>query len=173
MNLLCDILFGLRVMLLNMLSYPYKLLHFVQKLIKLLRQSSFALIGLCIYLSKILNQMKIRNRFVHFSIFFYFKELVWQNFGYLCIYVLDVRLVRLALVYCPHSSNHLSTLLLYLNNLTNWFRKITEYSHVFIPNVHMLRSPLVLCSNSLNHSSNIFKSSFFRFLSLFGVYIEY
>ncbi len=163
MNLLCDILFGLRVMLLNMLSYPYKLLHFVQKLIKLLRQSSFALIGLCIYLSKILNQMKIRNRFIHFSIFFYFKELVWQNFGYLCIYVLDVRLVRLALVYCPHSSNHLSTLLLYLNNLTNWFRKITEYSHVFIPNVHMLCSPLVLCFNSLNHSSNFFKSSFFRF----------
>ncbi len=145
MNLLCDILFGLRVMLLNMLSYLRKLLHFVQKFIKLLRQSSFGLRGLCTCLSKILNQMKIRNRFVHFSIFFYFKELVWQNFGYL------------------------STPLLYLNHLKNWLRKITEYSHVFFPNIHTLRSPLVLCSNSLNHSSIFLNRVFLEFY----LYLEF
>ncbi len=156
-------------MLLNTLSYLCKLLHFVQKFIKLLRQSSFGLIGLCTCLSKILNQMKIRNRFVHFSIFFYFKELVWQNFGYLCIHVLDVRIVRSPLVCCSHSSNHLSTPLLYLNNLKNWLRKITEYLHVFFPNVHTLRSPLVLCSNSLNHSSIFLNRVFLEFY----LYLEF
>ncbi len=212
MNLLCDILFGLRVMLLNMLSYLCKLLHFVQKFIKLLRQSSFGLRGLCTCLSKILNQMKIRNRFVHFSIFFYFKELVWQNFGYLCIHVLDVYsndlengnnkqgvsglgvhevreyantpqvfaktnyskqksicIVCSPLVCCPHSSNHLSTPLLYLNNLKNWLRKITEYSHVFVPNAHTLCSSLVLCSNSLNHSSIFLNRVFLEFY----LYLEF
>ncbi len=81
MNLLCDILFCLGVMVLNIFSCLQKLLHFTQKYkqkaIKLLRQMSFAMGEFCICLSKILNQVKICNRFVHFK----FCE---QNFN--CLY---------------------------------------------------------------------------------------
>lgn len=136
MNLLCDIIFCLRVMVLDIFLCLQKLLHFLQKYkqkaIKLLRQISFAVGELCICLSKILNQVKICSRFVHFS-----------NPHYI------FTLKNLFTLFSENKNN----LRLCLNNLKNWFRKTTNYAGAFVPNVHMSYFLFVLYYNSSNHSS--------------------
>ncbi len=116
MNLLCDILFFLRVMVLNIFLCLQKLLHFIQKYkqkaIKLLGQIFFVMGEFCICLSKILNQVSICNRFSNPHYIFTLKNLF--------------------ILFSENKNN----LRLYSNNLKNWFRKTTNYADAFVPSMH-------------------------------------